>query len=316
MYKRPKTMEELLQASSLKTETILAGGTDLVPLIKNGVKNCSSLIDITQIPELKKIEKTDKGWFIGTAVTLSSLAENPDIRQAYPALSKAAGKTASPQIRSIGTIGGNILQDRRCMYFNQSAYWRSGLPLCFKTGGSVCHQAPASPVCRAIYYSDTAPALCIYGALAVFYENGCRQTLPVLDFIKHHTAENGTVRYKEILLEGFLLPFQEVPMKSAFEKVSIRNSIDFPVIHFAGTYLPAAKQSCLYAGAVSHYPVRLVKTEEAIASSSFAGLDALTEIAVQEIRSLSQLIKEPGISPKIKRESFKNIRFLFEELFG
>ena len=128
MYKRPKTMEELLQASSLKTETILAGGTDLVPLIKNGVKNCSSLIDITQIPELKKIEKTDKGWFIGTAVTLSSLAENPDIRQAYPALSKAAGKTASPQIRSIGTIGGNILQNRRCMYFNQSAYWRR-LPL-------------------------------------------------------------------------------------------------------------------------------------------------------------------------------------------
>ena len=70
----------------------------------------------------------------------------------------ATSLTASPQIRNIATVGGNIMQDRRCIYFNQPHLWRSGLPYCFKTGGSICHQIPNSPVCRAIYYSDVAAA--------------------------------------------------------------------------------------------------------------------------------------------------------------
>lgn len=313
MYRRPETLGEIMKIDSLKKVSLLGGGTDLVPLIKNGVKDCGSLIDITHIPEFRQIRKTENGWFIGASVTLSSLSENPDIGVLYPALAKAAAKTASPQIRSIGTIGGNILQDRRCMYFNQSAYWRSSLPLCYKTGGTICHQAPASPVCRAIYYSDTAPALCVYHAKALYYKGNLSKSLPVSDFIRQHTVLNGTAEPEDILLEGFLLPFPEQNMKSDFEKISIRNSIDFPVVNFAGSFIPGTQKACLYAGAVAPFPVRLEKTEKALVSPH-PDLNNLTATAVEEIRSLSLLIKEPGISPRIKRESFQNIRYLFQDL--
>ena len=102
-------------------------------------------------------------------------------------------------------------------------------------------------------------------------------------------------------------------MKSDFEKISIRNSIDFPVVNFAGSYIPGTQKACLYAGAVAPFPVRLEKTEKALVSPH-PDLNSLTATAVEEIRSLSLLIKEPGISPRIKRESFQNIRYLFQDL--
>ena len=100
----------------------------------------------------------------------------------------------SPQIRNIATVGGNIMQDRRCIYFNQPHLWRSGLAYCFKTGGSICHQIPNSPVCRAIYYSDVATALIAYEAEVEYIEEGER---------------------------------------SGFYKYAMRTTIDFPIINFA-----------------------------------------------------------------------------------
>lgn len=90
---------------------------------------------------------------------MRELARSELINTRCAAVAQAAAVTASPQIRNIATTAGNVMQDRRCIYFNQSEQWRGALPLCYKTGGEVCHQIPNSPVCRAIYYSDLATAL-------------------------------------------------------------------------------------------------------------------------------------------------------------
>lgn len=314
MYEKPTTLEDAISSPSIKSCTILAGGTDIIPLIKNGVKEAGNYLDITHIPQLHELKETSEGWFIGAANTLTDIANTPVLNELYPAICQAAKVTASPQIRNMGTIGGNILQDRRCIYFNQSEYWRSSIDKCFKTGGTVCHQIPNSPVCRALYYSDVAPALYVYHAKAVFYKDGEKQILPIEDFVCEHSVRNGTTEKAGLLLEGFLLPFPESRTKSAFEKISVRGSIDFPTIHFAGSFNPETRHTELVAGAVSNAPIRLEKTEAFIAASEKDDLDVFTDFAVNEIKEKSKLIKEATISVKVKKDSFQNIRSLLKTL--
>ena len=170
-----KTLEEILQAEH---PTYIGGGTDIMPLLKNHVRDDQDLVFVSEVPELQGMEHKDGYLYLGAGERLYDISVSPLVKEGWPAIAQAAGATASPQIRNIATIGGNIMQDRRCIYFNQSRYWRSGLPLCFKTGGEVCLQIPNSPVCRAIYYSDVATALLLYEAEAECMENGQRSWIP------------------------------------------------------------------------------------------------------------------------------------------
>ena len=157
-YYRPSTVEEAV--SMLKKEnTIIAGGSDVMPQLKTATIAPEALIDLSKISEMHTVEETDDGIYIGAMVTLSHLAKNELILRKLVALSQAARNVASPQIRNRGTVGGNLMQARRCFYYNQTKEWRRGIPVCFKVGGDRCIQIPNSPVCRAIYYSDMAPAL-------------------------------------------------------------------------------------------------------------------------------------------------------------
>jgi CO/xanthine dehydrogenase FAD-binding subunit len=183
-----KTLQEAGQA---RQPTYVGGGTDLMPLLKNRVRDDGELVFVTRLPELRGIGEQDGFLYLGAGETLCDLAGSPLIAGQYPALAQAAGAAASPQIRSIATLGGNILQDRRCIYFNQSSFWRGGLPPCFKTGGSVCLQIPNSPVCRAIYYSDVATALVLYEAQAECLEGHARAWVPVEELIRRHSQANG-----------------------------------------------------------------------------------------------------------------------------
>ena len=152
--------------------TYIGGGTDIMPLLKNEVRDDKDFVFLKKIPELHVLEEKDGELIIGATMTLTELAESALLNSRYAAIAQAASLTASPQIRNIATVGGNIMQDRRCIYFNQPHLWRSGLAYCFKTGGSICHQIPNSPVCRAIYYSDVATALIAYEAEVEYIEDG------------------------------------------------------------------------------------------------------------------------------------------------
>lgn len=167
-----QVLESLHDVVSAEHPTYIGGGTDIMPLLKNEVRDDKDFVFLKKIPELHVLEEKDGELIIGAAMTLTELAESELLNSRYAAIAQAASLTASPQIRNIATVGGNIMQDRRCIYFNQPHLWRSGLAYCFKTGGSICHQIPNSPVCRAIYYSDVATALIAYEAEVEYIEDG------------------------------------------------------------------------------------------------------------------------------------------------
>lgn len=320
MYQKPSDLQELRKLTQNNKTIFLAGGTDLIPLIKGGVKNQPEqpedimLADIQNVRELHVIEKRESAWFIGAGVTLTELTEAAEFGQIFPAVRQAAKATASLQIRNMGTIGGNLMQDRRCIYFNQSDYWRSNISRCFKTGGCICHQIPKSKDCRALYYSDLSLPLYLYDAEVQIFDGIQSKTISVKELAEEHIRTNGTIRKNPILVEGFILPIPPAALESAFIKISIRSSIDFPTVHFAGSYDKRACKAKIFAGAISDMPVELTETERVIAEHSFRDLDELTITAVDEMKKKARLVKEAGISVKVKKDSFLNIRLLLEAL--
>ena len=309
-----RTAKSLGDALSCPEATYLSGATDFMPLLKNQVRDDENLVLVSRIPELRGIAEEEAAIRIGAAETLTDIASSELIEKYCPALAQAAGQTASPQIRNIGTLGRNVLQDRRCIYFNQSALWRSSLTGCFKTGGDVCQQIPNSPVCRAIYYSDTATALIAYDAEVVYYEKGEEKREPVQTLIERHCEANGLAccHRLPVLIREFILPKPAEGEKSGFYKYSIRASIDFPLVNFALRF-GGSRSPKLVAGAVSIAPVELAETAALLADPSVTN-DRVAESAKAELAKKAKLIKEDLISPARKRDMFGMIACLLEEI--
>jgi len=308
-YEAPLSVEAAIHLLAAEEDVMLvAGGTDLVPLIKSGVKNPSRVLSLKNISRLKSIEPRSDGIFIGSTATLSEVAAHPLINERLPALGHSARSVASPQIRNVATIGGNLLQERRCLYYNQSRHWRRNVPACFKLGGKVCHQVPKSTVCRALYYSDTASVLLAFGARAEFYDHGVLRVAPLGEMIHGRvTGGNG-----KLLLTGIFLPALPEGTWGEFTKYSVRAAVDFATANMALRFSPAlsGKQQTptveIFVGAISSEPVRLNETAEYLASN-FSQLSSLpadvTERALSEVSAKCALIRETGVSLGSKRNA-------------
>jgi len=302
----PKNLEEL---SAAQHPTYIGGGTDIMPLLKNHVRNDSELVFLNKLPELQGIYEADDYICIGAGVTLWDISRDPFLLEKLPAVAQAAAVTASPQIRNVASLGGNIMQDRRCIYFNQTQFWRSGLDLCFKTNGKICHQIPNSPVCRAIYYSDVATALVLYGAQAECLENGQRSWVDVSELIARHSKANGLAcsEHLPLLVIRFRIPKAPAGEVSGFHKYAMRSTIDFPLINFAlrrGGDRPAM----IVAGAVAPTPVVLEETAKLLDSD--VSDDEIVAACEAELKKLAMPIKEACIPPAGKRDLYKQIKCL------
>ena len=278
---------------------------------------CQSLLMLPDLVFLKKIpelrELTDAGSYlvIGSGMTLTELAENKLVNERCTVVAQAASLTASPQIRNIATIGGNIMQDRRCIYFNQTHLWRSGLAYCFKTGGTICHQIPNSPVCRAIYYSDVATALIACDAEVEYIENGEIHRESVETLIARHTVTNGLSCHEHlpILVTRFIVPCSEAGERTGFYKYAMRTTIDFPLINFA-LRCCGSRGTKLVAGAVAPPPVVLEKTGERMDSG--ASDDEIVAVCCEELGKLAMPIKEACITPALKRDLYRHVAMLLK----
>lgn len=302
----PKNLQEI---SAAKHPTYIGGGTDIMPLLKNHVRNDQELVFLNQLPELKGIEETADCVYIGAGETLTTIAESALVNEKIPAVAQAAAVTASPAIRNIGTLGGNIMQDRRCIYFNQTQFWRSGLPLCFKTDGKICHQIPNSPVCRAIYYSDVATALITYDAEAECMENGETSWVAVEDLVRRHTDANGLAcgEHLPVLVIRFRIPKAPAGEVSGFHKYCMRATIDFPLINFA-LRCKGDRPAKLVAGAVAIRPVVLEETAKLLDTD--ASNDEIVAACEAELKKLAMPIKEACITPAGKRDLYRQIKAL------
>src|SRR5207249_3039565 len=163
--------------------------------------------------------------------TLSAVAVHPEIAAHYPALATAAGLVSSPQLRNMGTIGGNVCVDTRCNYYNQSYEWRKAVGFCMKRDGAICLVAPRSPRCWAVSSSDTAPVLWSLGARVRLRSAAGERTIPVETLFRDDGIEYLAKRPDEILTDILLPPADG--WRSAYLKLRRRGSFDFPVLGVA-----------------------------------------------------------------------------------
>lgn len=308
-YYRPSTVEGAV-ALLKKENTIIAGGSDVMPQLKTATIEPEALVDLAKIDALKTVQETEEGIEIGAMAVLSHLAKDELILKKLPALSQAARNVASPQIRNRGTIAGNLMQARRCFYYNQTKEWRRGIPMCFKVGGDRCIQIPNSPVCRAIYYSDMAPALIAYGAKVLVHTANGSRIVSCMELMETHCKDQD----EPMLIEKFLIPKEAyTDAWSRFEKYSLRGSIDFPTINFA--CVCNAGGVSLTVGAIATHVLELVQTEEYLNAQGEAfSVEEATKIALDEMKKKSEIVRESGISVQVKRGTFCYVESMLKEL--
>ncbi len=226
---RPTDIGEAVKMRSLEPEArLLAGGTDMVVNVRRGIEKPGTLIDLTGIAALKQITASGDGLTIGAGVTLDALAGHQAVAKSYPAIARAASEVAGPTHRRYGTVGGNLCLDTRCIFYNQSEWWRSANAYCLKHRGEVCHVAPGGKRCFAAFSGDVAPALLIAGAEVSLIGPGGDRRVPLADIYNNDGMDHLALEAGEILTMVHL-PQATAGVPAAYAKARVRGSIDFPL---------------------------------------------------------------------------------------
>lgn len=229
---RPATLAEAVSALAVDGAVALGGGTDLLPNLRRGLGQPSTLVDLTAIGNLAGISTlTDGSLRIGAGTTLEAIAENGAIRATWPVLAQAAELVAGPTHRAAATLGGNLCQDTRCVFYNQSEWWRSGNGYCLKYEGDKCHVVVKSDRCYATYHGDVAPALMVLDAQAEIVGPSGKRILPLAQLFRENGGDHLALEKGEVLA-AVLVPPADGWM-TAYVKVRIRDAIDFPLAGIA-----------------------------------------------------------------------------------
>jgi len=250
---------ELLAAAAPGEAMLVAGGTDLLPNMKRRQQVPATLIGLRRVDELRHITSSDPsmGIGIGAGVTLTQLVRDLRVRDGYGALWQAAAQVATPHLRNMGTLGGNLCLDTRCNYYDQNYEWRKSIDFCMKKDGQTCWVATSSPKCLAVSSTDTAPALLALGARITLVSADSTRQIALSDLYRNDGIHYLTRQPNEILttvqmprLDGW---------RSTYWKLRRRGSFDFPVLSVAAAAKIAADGTVeavrIVLGAVSSWPV-------------------------------------------------------------
>jgi 4-hydroxybenzoyl-CoA reductase subunit beta len=232
---RPRTIQEAVGHLTRHggRVQIVAGGTDLLPSMGQKLFEPEYLLDVRGIDELRKIKVVPgAGVELGALVTLSTIEDSDYIQRHYPVLREAAKTVASPILRNMGTIGGNICLDTRCLWYNQSLTWRKSCGFCIKKDGDLCHVAPGGKKCWAAFSGDTPPALlCLNAELEIAGPKGMRK-MPLAEFYTGIGDMRMRLESDELVTRVFLLE-SAAGYKGAYLKLRVRGSIDYPLAGIA-----------------------------------------------------------------------------------
>ena len=234
---------------------LVAGGTDLYPNLKRRQFEPKVLVGLRGVRELAGVRGDGRGLTIGAGTTLTRVATHPDVRRDYPALATAAGLVSSPQLRNMGTIGGNVCVDTRCNYYNQSHPWRKAIGFCMKKDGDICLVAPGSPRCWAVSSSDTAPALWSLGARVRLVGPTGERVIPIGALYQDDGIAYLAKQADEVVTDILLPPADG--WTSAYLKLRRRGSFDFPVLGVAVAVRmdgDVARDARIVLGAVASQP--------------------------------------------------------------
>jgi 4-hydroxybenzoyl-CoA reductase subunit beta len=224
---QPGTVQEAVSARLRHPGSrYVAGGTDLVVNMRRGITRPDLLVDLSGIDELNEITTGESGVTIGAGATIATLARHPEIGRRYRALAQAAAAIAGPGHRTMATVGGNLCLDTRCIYYNQSEWWRSANAYCLKHGGDTCHVAPQGQRCHAAFSGDLAPALLVFGATLDIAGAQGQRRIPLSDLYFEDGKAHLALADGELIVAVHLPPD---PPRSTYEKIRLRGAIDFPL---------------------------------------------------------------------------------------
>ncbi|HIL87637.1 MAG TPA: 4-hydroxybenzoyl-CoA reductase [Deltaproteobacteria bacterium] len=285
--------QSVAEAVALKAEhgadaMFVAGGTDLYPNMKRRQFEPPKLIGLSALQELHTLE-FDEGLTLGAGISLSKIASHPELQKRYPALAAAAALVSSPQLRSMGTIGGNLCVDTRCTYYDQSFAWRKALGFCMKKDGDICWVARSSPKCLAVSSSDCAPVAIVLDAEFRLVGPEGERTVPASAFYQNDGMAYLQKREDELLVSLKLPPRDGWRM--SYQKLRRRGSIDFPILGVATALRLAEDGTCAEArivlGAVASCPLRAEGAEAALVGA------AITPERIQQAAQLAAKLAKP-----------------------
>jgi 4-hydroxybenzoyl-CoA reductase subunit beta len=241
---------------------LIAGGTDLVPNMKRRHQSPKTLVSLRRVKELHKLNGT-----LGAGLTLTELVDSALVREKYRGLWQAAAQVATPHLRNMGTLGGNLCLDTRCTYYNQSHEWRKAIDFCLKKEGETCWVATASKRCVAVSSTDTAPALIALGATVKLVSAAGEREVALADLYRNDGIDYLARKHEEILTEVMLPEAQG--WKSTYWKLRRRGSFDFPVLGVAAAVKLAqdgtVEEARIALGAVASRPFLVDKAGAALA---------------------------------------------------
>ena len=299
-YFEPKDIREAV--SILQNEAsarILAGGTDLLVNMKYRVECPPVVVNIKRIGGLDYIRQDNGGLRIGALAPLKRLYMTAPVKDSVPGLAQAAASVGSYHHQVMGTVGGNICQQNRCQYFNQSQQWRSSRPTCFKAGGAICHVVNQKEICYATYCGDLAPALLALDAGVKLAGSGGEREMPLRALFTGNGKAPLSLAGTEILTE-IMIPGASLKGTLNYLKFANRDSIDFPIVGAA--FWASAKETHYRVAftAVDRRPLRGQAIEEFLQGRELS--DENIKAACDLAAKAASPVKTSVYSPSHKRK--------------
>jgi 4-hydroxybenzoyl-CoA reductase subunit beta len=290
---------------SARTTQVLAGGTDLLPSMRQKLFEAEYVLDLRLVKELHGIGETEQGIEIGALTTLREIERSQILQDRYPVLVEAAGTVASPVIRNMGTIGGNICLDTRCLWYNQSLAWRKSCGFCIKKDGNLCHVAPGGTKCWAAFSGDTPPALlCLNAEIEIASAVRVRR-VSLNDF---YTGEGDNYRKLQPneLVTRIILPRSSAGYRGAYRKLRVRGSIDYPL---AGVAIVMKKINGhvddLRIGITAVNPAPMLVPGLAGLAISESSAEQLSEAAADYAARTARPLTTSALTPEYRREMIR-----------
>jgi 4-hydroxybenzoyl-CoA reductase subunit beta len=304
---RPRAVDEAVAFLSKHSGNIrvLAGGTDLIPSMRQKLFEPKYVLDLRGVAELRGIRPQSGTVEIGALTALSAIEKSPYLRQHFPVLTEAAATVASPVLRNMGTLGGNICLDTRCLWYNQSLTWRKGCGFCIKKDGDLCHVAPGGTKCWAAFSGDTPPALlCLNAKIEIAGPTGKRR-IPLQEFYTGD-GENYRKLLPNELVTRVFLPTESADYRGIYRKLRVRGSIDYPLAGVAVVMKRSNRHVAdarIAMTAVNPAPILVYKAEELLIGKVVD--EALAEAAGDLAARTAKPLTTSALTPEYRREMIR-----------
>jgi 4-hydroxybenzoyl-CoA reductase subunit beta len=305
-YVRPQSLVECLRllAEAGDRAALLAGGTDLMPSLRQRLASPALLISIRNLPELQGVDMRPDGAIrIGAASTLTTLAEHPILLHHVPALAAAVRSVGSRHVRNMATLGGNLALPTRCWYTNQSETWRAARPPCFKTSGDVCYVIRSARDCFALQSADSVPALIALDARVSVTSLAGEREIDLSGFFRKDGLK------PTVLEPGDIISAVTVPRpagRAVFIKVAQRSGLDYGLGSIGAAVAGSNRRvtaARLVVGSIGAGPIRLQHAEQILVEQGLgdAVIDAAADAARQDLGEVTNLFSPSGYKRRLVR---------------